>query len=447
MKSVILKISCLGIVVVMCLMSKMGWAETVTATTQTGSSYQAEITPARVHLTTLTDELLANNPEIQAAKAQREAAQKRVSQSWALPDPMAGLDLMGHETETRAGPQEHRFVISQKIPFPLKLWEKRKVAQQVAEAAEQQYFAIQRDMKTQLHRAFYSLYETDAALEAIHEIHQLLKKFEGVAQARFSNRQGTQRDVAKAQAEVSLTLEQVYQLEQQRETLAAFINAILNRSLLDPLGKAVAPEIPSEKRSLPELITLASRHRQEIKVMEAMVEKSQHSKNLAKLDWIPDVDVGFSYTFVGAGDTTSNEDGKDSWMIPLRFNIPLWQNRLIPALQEAQKEVEAAQAKLLSSQNETFYETKDAYVRYQTATKIATLYETAVIPQAKLALSSDQAGYESGEVDFLNLLDSERIYLNAKLTHIKIYAEALRSYADLERATGMNGMEVSNETQ
>jgi len=239
----------------------------------------------------------------------------------------------------------------------------------------------------------------------------------------------------------------VYQLEQQRETLAAFINAILNRSLLDPLGKAVAPEIPSEKRSLPELITLASRHRQEIKVMEAMVEKSQHSKNLAKLDWIPDVDVGFSYTFVGAGDTTSNEDGKDSWMIPLRFNIPLWQNRLIPALQEAQKEVEAAQAKLLSSQNETFYETKDAYVRYQTATKIATLYETAVIPQAKLALSSDQAGYESGEVDFLNLLDSERIYLNAKLTHIKIYAEALRSYADLERATGMNGMEVSNETQ
>jgi hypothetical protein len=30
------------------------------------------------------------------------------------------------------------------------------------------------------------------------------------------------------------------------------------------------------------------------------------------------------------------------------------------------------------------------------------------------------------------------VYLNAKLTHIKVYAEALRSYSDLERATGMN---------
>jgi len=84
-------------------------------------------------------------------------------------------------------------------------------------------------------------------------------------------------------------------------------------------------------------------------------------------------------------------------------------------------------------------------VRFKTGAKIVNLYETAVIPQANLALTSDQAGYEAGKTDFLNLLDSERVYLNAKLTHIKIYAETLRSFADLERATGLAMLEVAYE--
>ena len=81
---------------------------------------------------------------------------------------------------------------------------------------------------------------------------------------------------------------------------------------------------------------------------------------------------------------------------------------------------------------------KDSYYRYDSAIKITELYETAVIPQAKLALSADQAGYEAGKTDFLNLLDSERVYLNAVLTEIEIFTEAVKSHADLVRATGLD---------
>jgi outer membrane protein TolC len=70
--------------------------------------------------------------------------------------------------------------------------------------------------------------------------------------------------------------------------------------------------------------------------------------------------------------------------------------------------------------------------------KISELYETAVIPQANLALSADKAGYEGGTSDFLNLLDSERVFLNAKLTHVQFFTEALKSHADLVRATGLD---------
>ena len=60
------------------------------------------------------------------------------------------------------------------------------------------------------------------------------------------------------------------------------------------------------------------------------------------------------------------------------------------------------------------------------------------MPQANLALSSDQAGYESGKTGFLDLLDSERVYLNAKLSEVQFHAEALKSYADLVWATGLD---------
>ncbi|MBI3999658.1 MAG: TolC family protein [Candidatus Omnitrophica bacterium] len=378
------------------------------------------------------------NPDMIAGKAEWLAAKKRVWIDSSLPDPMAGLDLMGGMRETRTGPEEQRFMVSQEVPFPSKLWEKGKQAQDEAKAAYQRYRATERDITNELKRSYYELYFVDASLEVIEEIKGILKKFENVAEARYSNMSGTQRDVAKAQAEVSMTLEKLFMLQQERESVSAKMNALLDQDPMTNIGKAVLPEKPVLPQSLVELVNLAVQNRQEIKEMEALVSKARRGKKLAWMANIPDVTVGFEYTQVGAGSTTDPMDGEDQWMFPLRINIPLWPNKNIPQIQEAQKLLEANQAKLTAAKNTTYYEVKDAYYRYDSAMKIAELYDTAVIPQAKLALTSDQAGYESGKTDFLNLLDSERVYLNAKLTHIRLLMTALASHSDLVRATGID---------
>lgn len=378
------------------------------------------------------------NPGIVAAHAEWLAAKKRIWIDSSLSDPMAGFDLMGEMVETRVGPQENRVMVSQEIPFPLKLIKKGKMANEEARAKYQKYVAMQRDVVNQLTKLYSELYYVDRSLQTIEEVKDLLKKFESVAEARYSNLSGAQRDVAKAQAEVSMTLEKLYMLKQERETTTAMINALLDR---DPMLSLASPNVPNKpvlKQSLVELVNLAVQNRQEIKEMEAMVARSGHAKTLAKLANIPDLNIGFEYTQVGSGMTEDPEDGKDSWMFPIRFNLPIWQNRIIPEIQEAQKMFEASQAKLLEAKNTTFYEVKNAYHKFKAASDISDLYETAVIPQAKLALSADQAGYEAGKMDFLNLLDSERVYLNAKLTQIRFYTEAVNSFSDLVRATGLD---------
>ncbi|MDD5217093.1 MAG: TolC family protein [Candidatus Omnitrophica bacterium] len=391
-----------------------------------------------LRLEDLIQEALKRNPDMIAAKAEWLAAKKRVLQAWALPDPKVGMDVMGEMVETRVGPEENRMVVAQQIPFPLKLWERRKAAKEAAKVAEQQYYAVRRDILWQLKSAYYKLYRVDASTDVIRETHELLKKTEKVAESRYASKSAAQRDVAKAQAEVSLSLEQIYMLQQNRESLVAKINALLDRDPLGGLGKTVKPEKPELKMTLIEIINLAVKHRPEVNAGSARKAQSRHEKTLAQMENLPDLDMEWSYTWVKNGTTDDPDDGKNSWMIPLRINVPLWQNRIIPAIQEAQKKVEAAEASLGAAKNLTFYEVKDAYVRYQAAAQIVLLYETAVIPQAELALRSDQSGYESGSTDFLNLLDSERVFLNTKLNYVKFYAEALKGTADLERAAGID---------
>lgn len=399
--------------------------------------FAQEANIASVRLDEMVQEALEKNPDIVAAKATWDASRKRILASWALPDPMVGMDIMGEMTETRVGPQENRVMASQQIPFPWKLWEKRKVAQAKSRIEEQRYQMIRRDTLYQLKKTFYEMYEADASLLVIENIHGILSKFEEVSQSRYANQSGGQRDVAKAQAEVSMTMEQQLMFTQRRESQAVFVNALLNRSPMQAMETIAQPAKPELTLTFTELMNKAVEYRQEIKEREAILNESQHAKRLAQLENIPDANVGFVYTQVGGGTTTSPEDGKDSWMIPVSINVPLWQNRIIPEIQAAKQEVKAAEAKLLGARNETFYRVRDAYLRYESSSKIVTLYETAVLPQAELALNSDQSGYEAGKTDFLNLLDSERVYLNAKLSYVRIYTEMLKSYTDLVYVTGL----------
>ncbi len=396
-----------------------------------GDSFSKKVT-----LPELLKAALSANPEIRTARFQWEAAKKKPIQALSFPDPMIGMDFMGEMAESRVGPEENRMMVSQKIPFPAKLWKRWQKQRANAKAVEMDYETVKRDVLRDVSKTYYAFYQTEASLDVIREIHELLKKMESAARARYADGSAGQRDAAKSQAEVSLTLGRVFEFEQKRGVLEARLNALLDRNPLEEFGRAEKPAKPKLGETLAEFLTAASKNRQEIQASEARVHKKIHEKALAKMKNIPDLDAGFSYTWVGSGMTSDAEDGKDSWMFPLAINIPLWQTRNIAAIQEAGREVEAARSKLEGTRDKTFYEVREAYLRCETALKISALYESGVLPQAELALNSDRAGYEAGRSNFIELLDSERVYLDAKLGYLKIYTELLKSRTDLDRAAG-----------
>ena len=382
-------------------------------------------------------EALAANPELKAANEHWQAARHRVPQASALPDPTVGYMVMGPRfIETRTGPQDQVYEAEQMVPFPGKLWERRRMAAAEAKAAEAQLKATERDVIMKVTEAYANLSATDASILAVEEVQYYLNSFEAITQARYGAQGGSQRDVAKAQVEASETAQRLLMLRQQREATAALLNALLDRDPQRPVGQVAAPEIPAPAWTLDELLAFAKQHRPELREAEAQLKRDRHAKTLAAFEYVPDVSVGFQYVKIGSGMTTDPDDGRDAWMVPLMINIPLWQNRLVPAQREARRNVNASQAKLEQAENLSEYEVRDAYYRFTATREVAALYEHAVLPEAEVAFRSDQASYEAGRTDALNLLDSERVYLNAKVMSYEAVAEAAKSFAALERAVG-----------
>ncbi|MBI2442186.1 MAG: hypothetical protein HYV35_12550, partial [Lentisphaerae bacterium] len=71
-----------------------------------------------------------------------------------------------------------------------------------------------------------------------------------------------------------------------------------------------------------------------------------------------------------------------------------------------------------------------------TARRTLELYRGELIPQAETRFSASAAGYRTGQVDFLDFLESERFLLNARVMAAREEGMLGMQAARLERALG-----------
>ena len=84
---------------------------------------------------------------------------------------------------------------------------------------------------------------------------------------------------------------------------------------------------------------------------------------------------------------------------------------------------------------ENFHLVYDSF-KLQTARRTLELYRTELIPQAEARFGASEAGYRSGKVDFMDLLESERFLLGAKMMVAMTEGTVGMQSARLERAIG-----------
>jgi len=80
----------------------------------------------------------------------------------------------------------------------------------------------------------------------------------------------------------------------------------------------------------------------------------------------------------------------------------------------------------------------ELYHEVKTDEEQINLYRYSLLPQAEQAFKASEVGYLAGKVDFLNLLDSERMILMIKTGYHKSIADFGKSLAQLERVVGID---------
>lgn len=390
-------------------------------------------------------EALQENLQIKTAWKEWQAALEKVPQAKALPDPILSYSHFGSSLETRLGPQRNKISLSQKLPFFGKLAYMAEVARSHAAGLEADYEAVKADIVLNVKEIFFSLYWYDSALRISHEEKELLWRLAQTAQKKYETGQANQQDILKAQLEASKVQGKILSLEQGRKAAAAELNALLNRNPDALVKKVEGVEIPSFSLELDELYYRAKEGRPELKKVQHLIEKNEKSLKLAKKNFLPDFHLMFDYIDIGGGTTNLPEDGRNAWMGSVGLNIPLWRKKLRAAEAEQSIKIKASEDLYRNVTNETLSRVNKLYHEVKMLEEQIKLYTYSLLPQAEQSFKASEAGYLTGKVDFLNLLESERMVLIVKTGYHKSVSELRKSLAQLERIVGMelfNGKEL-----
>jgi outer membrane protein TolC len=387
------------------------------------------------------NEALRTNPELQAAKLRWDASKEKVPQARSLDDPTLSFTYFGEPVQTRVGEKQAGFTASQKIPFYGKLRLKGEVAKNEAGIFEEKNRTLEREVIAKTKSSFYELYWVYKSIKIDEENKELLQRFAKIAEIKYATGKATQQDVLKAQVELSKIMNELITLEQLKETAIARVNILLNRHPEMPLGIPEEVNITELTVSLEELYQKAKEISPELGISKYRIERDKAAYKLAKKQYFPDFTFGLNYTLINdlPSSVLSSPVGesRDSYTGTLSINIPIFQKRKYDAgVREANARLKSSEKAYRNIENMTLFGVKDFHFKVQTAERLVKLYRDSIIPQAEQSLKAAEIGYQAGQVDFLNLIDSQRILLDFQLAYYRSVADFGINLSELERVIG-----------
>jgi len=384
---------------------------------------------------------LRNNPSLKAHFYKWKSSFKKISQASSLPDPQFTFTNYIEEVETRVGPQERAFSIKQKFPLPDTLWIRKSKAFKASEVAYYNFEKNRLDLIYKITETYYEYAYLGKAILLTDENIKLLKNFESVAQAKYKTAMTKNQDLLKAQVELGKLENDLYSLEDFREPLVARLNALLNlskdNSLPWPDESLEGAVIDSKYENIEALYSELKEKNPEILALSESVEKAKDSVKLAKREFFPDLTVRVTQIDTGdAINSSMTDSGKDPLMIMFSVNVPIWIGRLNAGIQEARASLKASENSLENKENELLSKVALVHYKVRDALRQSHMYKDALLPKAVQTLHATQSGYEGGKVDFLSLIDAQRVLLNFQLSYYRHNTNFYQRLSELKSLLG-----------
>lgn len=388
---------------------------------------------------------VSRNPRLRRARREAEAAGFEIAQVTSLPDPFLALvPPTGQLTETAAGQVDSAIGVSQKIPFPGKLYARGRVASHAAAVTYEAYRGTLLQLTADVRGAYYMLYFADRAIELTTRSNDLLRDFRNIAVRKYEAGNVPQQDVLRAQVELANLERELVTLRQRRGTARARLNSLMAYRVDTPLPPTEPIEPKTIAVELDTLLSMAAVENPEIAAAKERIERARASLTLAKLDYVPDLTVGYQYTEIAESGLSPVADGDDNWQLNLGVTLPIWYGRLSAGRNEAATLLRASHEALADVEDTTAYRIQEAMLRVETEQRLVELFGKVIIPQARQTLDATVSAYRAGQVDFLTFIENWRRLLDFEIAYEKSLSSFEQELAELERLVG-KPLEVPNQ--
>ncbi len=384
-------------------------------------------------------DVLARNPTLRARTLVRDAAGQDARAEGLWPDPEAALmfdQFPRHDEESE--PPMIRYQLSQMVPWPGKLGLMESAAERRTDAADADAMTQRLDLIREAKRVYWMLLMNKGLRDVNAAGRGLLDTIAGTALARYGAGTGGHHEAMRAQVEQNANAVEAIDLEGDRAATLAMSNALRNR----PAETAMSdPSEPSEDRvaavaALGPLERVALTRRPELRRMRAMQGEELAMAALSRRERYPDLMTSVWYNqMLGMPDNYGAMVGAT---VPL-FNISR-QNRRAEA---SELRAGSVGSELVAMRNMIRFEIADASRKLVTAERTLVFIRDVAAPRAHQSFASSLAGFSTGSVDIVGVLDAWRALQATERARVEAAASRMMGIADLERAIGAPLKDVS----
>lgn len=402
-----------------------------------GAILQVQDSSGVLQLNNLISEALDHNESLNAARLHAKAKRAVPPQVSTLPDPVIGVSYQPFPIYTARGFQRFQIRLEQEIPFPGKLELRKSIAEYSAVMAEYDVGIADRLLVYQVKVSYYELYRIQEQFDVIKEFRIQLSDLVTSTTARYKVGEGNQQDILKAQLERNKLDELELELMQRQLSESESLARLLNRGDgAELVAGAFSIEKQAEDSTNADSRSLKLEQRPELLAQKTALLRSEADIRLAEKMFLPDFTVGVNYYDIGASDLTPTMTGRNALGIQLKVKLPLWRSGLTARLTESRVRLQENDALLRDLQIEISTQVNRAAGQFELEKGTLQLYEKTLIPQAQMSLQASLSAYATGQADFMNLLDAERVLFSLRMSFLDSVSRTLRFSAALDWALG-----------
>jgi outer membrane protein TolC len=375
------------------------------------------------------------NLGLDALREQQVGAHERIDAASALPDPKLQYTYFGESVETRTGPQEAIYSMSQTVPWLSKLGTRKALASSEAQAwshvHQQGLLALRRQVTTVYAEAAYQ----EQATQSTEANLQLIDNMRAIVEERVRGG-GSLNALLRLELEMERTRDQLDLIRQQRYAQRTQLAALLSMeegALGELSGMPVATDdLPSERSLLARLEV----NNPELHALKQHASSAARRADLSRLDRYPDFTFGLNYIQVDGGSSMASDAGEDPWNVSVAVSLPIWEGKNRSAIRAANAERRAAEQRYQDRVLQLKAELSAMLSRRVDNRQRMQRYEQQLIPLAEQALENSRSAYESGQLSVLELIDSERALLELNLNYARAVANVAQADAGINALTG-----------